>query len=238
MSVKLRKLIAHYEAEKAALIAQRAECLEEWDYGMARRFTKALAVVSQQLHTLYHLHDPQHEKKARLAKRIELLAASTALNTGYLHRYELERIAVAQQELDALQALTREQTAAPQATQLQEALMRLLQGPITAFTLVFDPVKRLYCNCRLVRRTLLLILPEVQRHRASHLLRKKQLRFLQGLGFRLYDQQDKLILITPFAVPEDVAHVKSILARLALDGLLYQELLEHAYISYREPDMR
>ena len=48
---------------------------------------------------------------------------------------------------------------------------------------------------------------------------------------------DYLMLITSFALPEDVVIVKTILARLAIDGLLYQELLEHAYISYREPDI-
>ena len=192
MSARLQKLIAHYEAEKAALIAQRAECLEEWDYGMAQRFTKALAVVYQQLHVLQHLHDPLHEQKEYLAKRIEQLKLNTALNTGYRQRFELELLAEAQQEIAALQAQALEQSAAPRATQLHESLTLLLQGRITAFTLVFDSVKRLYCSCRLVRRTLLILLPEVRRHQASHLLRRKQLRALKGLGFRLYDQKDKL----------------------------------------------
>lgn len=235
MSSKLQKLIAQYEAEEAALIAERAERLGEWDYGMARRFTKALAVVHRQLHTLKSLADPLHNEKQHAADYIKRLEEGTDQDARLPPKYRLQMLASARERLAALQAQARPSAPAAKATQLNEALHKLLQGQIAAFALVIAPRNRLACNLRLVRRTLLVTMPEIQRHRAEYRIGKKQLRFLQSLGFRLYDQRDKLLLHTSFATAEDVAKVKAILVRLVLDGFYYWESAEDSYISYWEP---
>lgn len=56
----------------------------------------------------------------------------------------------------------------------------------------------------------MITLPQVQRHQASYLLGKKQIRALEHIGFRLYDQKDKLILFLPCSTPVDLVEVKKV----------------------------
>ncbi|MDO7852323.1 hypothetical protein [Hymenobacter convexus] len=234
MSSRLQKLIAHYEAEEALLLAERAERLEEWDYGMAHRFTKALAEVYEQLHILNNLADPLHDEKQRAADMLKRLENRSVEEAEYLQQYRQKQLVEARARLAALQAQARPNSAGAKSNHIEETLTMLLHGQIAGFSLVINPQQRLACNLRLVRRTLLITVPEIRRHRAEYRIQKKQLRFLQSLGFRLYDQRDKLLLYTSFAVPEDIVKVKTLLARLVLDGFYYQEMVEHSYISYWE----
>lgn len=208
--------------------------MEEYDYGMAHRFTNCLTVAYQQLQVLYHLQDPWREAKTFAARQINRMESSLLNSTGSLHRFYLERLAEERNKLAEFQAQANARAAALPVTQLHEVLTKLLQGRISAFTWMIDPNKRLQFNIRLVRQTMLIILPEIQRHRADYVIEKKQIRLFQALGFRYYDQRDKLLLFTPFTLSEDVARVKTILARMMLDGFTDRELFEHSFISYRE----
>ncbi|MBO2007532.1 hypothetical protein [Hymenobacter negativus] len=73
MSSKLEKLIAHHEAEHAALIVQIDEYVEEMQYKMAHHLSKGLSLVSQKLHVLQNLKDKFYDDKENIARSISLL---------------------------------------------------------------------------------------------------------------------------------------------------------------------
>ncbi|WP_208173069.1 hypothetical protein [Hymenobacter negativus] len=86
----------------------------------------------------------------------------------------------------------------------QEVLRKLLANEIAQFKLTLDEYNTFYCNFRLVRRTLIMSIPEINRHRSDNRFRKKQLAHMERLGFRLYDHKDKLMLFLPYSKEEDL----------------------------------
>ncbi|HEX8658811.1 MAG TPA: hypothetical protein VF690_14805 [Hymenobacter sp.] len=164
MSSKLRKLIAHYEAEKRQLQALIAEFVDEKDYAMAHRHAKALRMVEEKLLTYHKLADPLHETKEFRRKNIESLKKK--IEAGIPQRqlgYYLERLLQEQQSLDELSRVVEATPGEPRQTTLQKTLLKLLDGKIEKFTLVIDEAQRLYCTIHLVRRTLIITFPQIRR---------------------------------------------------------------------------
>ena len=230
MSSKLEKLIAAYEAEQASLTAEMEECVAEMAYGKANLFFKGLARVNQQLQTLYNIQDKWHDKKERLARAIEFWEERAATEDGYLLRHLTERIGEEKQKLAELQRASAQKASA--SHNVRGALDRLLVGAITNCTLIFQAAQRLNCQLRLVRKTLILTIPEVCRHRANYTLEKRHIRYFKRLGFRLYDKKDKLMLFAPYSTVADVTAVQRILARITFEILSFQELTGETFIKY------
>lgn len=99
---------------------------------------------------------------------------------------------------------------------------------------MIDELQLLYCNIRLARKTLIMSIPEIKRHRIDDRFRKVQLAHMKRLGFRLYDQNDKLMLILPYSKHEELEHVKSVLAQLVFEVFYFKEFSGQAYVSYFE----
>lgn len=238
MPSKISRLISHYEAEQTRLLALIAECTEEHEYALAHRNSKALRTVNQKLQTYYGLADPWHTEKETCLRKMEglnrLLQAEKDAEKEtslYFRRYCAEQILHEQQKLEELNQRTTTANQPPAST-LQEALEKLLNQHIDQFTLMIDDVLGLYCICRRARRTLFITFPQVRRLRAKYALSKKSLKYLQLLGFRFYDQKDKLILFLEFAAPADIGVVKRTLAQIVFEVFYYKQFEGKAYVKY------
>lgn len=232
MSSKLEKLIASYEAERASLTAEMEECAAEMEYGKAHLFFKGLLRVNKQLQTLHNLQDEWYDEKVRRAGAIKLLEAKLADAEAYMRGYYTRYLAAEQEKLVELTRAPAQK--APAGQVVHDVLGRLLVGELAGFTLVLQESTRLYCHIRAVRKTLFMTIPEVRRHRAGYTLQKSHLRKFRSLGFRLYDNKDKLILFAPYSTPEEVSAVQCTLARIAFEVFYFKELAGETFIRYRE----
>ncbi|MDO7849701.1 hypothetical protein Q5H92_25285 [Hymenobacter sp. M29] len=233
MSRKLNQLIAHYEAERDMLSAQVQECVEEADYGMAKRFTKGLFGVNRQLQTLYNLRDSHHDEQKASIRHIESLEQMMQREPQQERPYLADWIASEQKKLAEWQAQAR--SPRPQTTAIAEALRKLLGGRITGFTLHFSQREQLYCTFRLTRRTLIITFPEIKRHRKKYGLPKKRIRGFQRLGFHFYDQGDKLMAFQPLATEAEIGGVIRMLTHIAFELFYFREFEQESYLSYYEP---
>lgn len=230
MNRPLAALIAAYEAEHTTLGAQLAECLADADYKRAHLFQRGLFRVNQLLHTLRRLRDPRHEEKEAAAQRIEKYEQMLAMEEfASVREYLRQQLAEAQATWAALPPVPAR--LAP-GRMLRGLWQRLAAGELAGFELVFSQTERLGCHVRVVRRTLLLTLPELRRHRAAGTLEKRHLRQLYRLGFRPYDHDDKLLLFLPFGAEEERAAARQLLARVALEVLDFGEGNGQAFVRY------
>ncbi|MGI4743070.1 MAG: hypothetical protein ACRYG7_48585 [Janthinobacterium lividum] len=234
MSSKLDIMVAYYEAERSTITALLAECVAETDYKRAHLYQKTLALVSQQLQILGNIKNKWHDEKEKNIRRIEMLEArSVVAATDAMQQYYAELIAVEKEKLVELAHLSAQNN--PVGKVFHATLSKLLAGKITKFILVLNHSARLNCHVRLVRKTVILSLPEIHRHVASHTLCKKQLKQFKYLGFRLYDSKDKLMFFAPYTTPEELNAVKCILARVAFEILYFKGLAGETFITYTEP---
>lgn len=230
MSKKLKTLLAAYEAERASLTAEMEECVADMDYGKARLFFKGLARVNQQLQTLYNLQDNGHDEKERLRHSIKFLEERIISEEEYMRRYLAERLAQEKEQLAELTlAAVSKQIA---GYSVRDVLSKVLAGEITSFRLVFQDSQRLSCYIRLVRKTLMLTISEVRRHKQEYTLEKRQIKALIRLGFKLCDNQDKLMLFAPYSTLEDVRAIQRMLARITFEVFYFKDLAGETFIKY------
>ena len=76
--------------------------------------------------------------------------------------------------------------------------------------------------------------PEARRHAAKYLLYKKNTRILKSLGFRFYNNKDKLIAFLPFSNSVDVGLIRAILARITFDVFYFKEFEGGSFIRLTE----
>ncbi|QKG56334.1 hypothetical protein GKZ68_06595 [Hymenobacter sp. BRD128] len=230
MSTKLKKLLAAYEAERASLTTEMEECVAEMDYGKARLFFKTLARVNQQLQTLYNLQDSGHDEKEQLRHSIKFLEEKIIGEKEYMRRYLAERLAEEKEQLAkfTLAAVSKQTT----GYSVRNVLGKVLAGEITSFILVLQDSQRLNCYIRLVRKTLMLTIPEVRRHKQECTLEKRQIKAFMRLGFKLCDDKDKLMLFAPYSTLEDVQALQHKLARITFDIFYFKDLAGETFIKY------
>jgi hypothetical protein len=230
MSRKLEKLIASYEAEHASLTTELEECVADMDYSRAHLFLKALGKVDQQLQTLFNIRDKWHDEREHLVRWIKYLEEE-ATKEGYSTLgYFKEQINARKEKLAALPSASAQKASA--GHNVHATLISLLAGEITGCTLVFQESRQLHCHIRLVRKTLILTVPEVQRHKADYTLYKNHIRKFKSLGFRLYDSKDKLMLFAPYSTLKEVDAVHLILARITFEIFYFQQLAGETFIKY------
>ncbi|MGY3087015.1 hypothetical protein ACVWYF_000041 [Hymenobacter sp. UYAg731] len=236
MSGKLKRLISYCEAEYRTLTAAIDACVTEGDYGTAQRLAKGMRRVGRKLQILLNLQDPLHGEKQYAIRCIKGLEELSASESGRVLDHYRDWIGAERQKLAALEARATQQTNAPPATALHQALMKLFEAQIDSFTLVLSESERLCLIFKPLRRTLLITLPAVRRHRAAYTLGKRHIRHLQALGFRLDDRQDNLLLWLPFGEKAKINQVKIILAQIAFDCFYFEELQGKSSIRYDEPE--
>ncbi|HEX8330077.1 MAG TPA: hypothetical protein VF629_21250 [Hymenobacter sp.] len=235
MSRKLEKLIAYYEAERNVLTTQLAECMAEDDYASARRFSKGIRLVNQQLQTLLNLQDGRHDERERAVRLIQMFEKMKgAQAAGISAQLYAEHISAAQKRLAELGSRPVMPPTASKPTVLQAVLLKLLNKHIDSFTFVFSTTNRLSCVVKLVRRTSMITLLEVQRLREECLLEKKQIRSLKTLGFKLYDNGDKLIVFLPYTTAADVSALQYLLVKMAFEVFYFKEFTGQSCIKYWE----
>jgi phage terminase Nu1 subunit (DNA packaging protein) len=232
MRTKLEKLIAAYEAERASLTAEMEECVAEMDYGKAHLFFKGLARVNQQLQTLYNLQDKCYDEKEHLTHAIKLFEERLVdvKDGDYTRDYYTQSLADKKEKLAELTQASAQKVSVGQT--VRAMLGKLLVGELATFTLVLQDSERLHCHVKAVRRTLLLTVPEIRRHKANNTLRGSHVRKFLSLGFRLYDSKDKLILFAPYSTLEEVNAVQRILARITFEVFYFKELADETFIKY------
>lgn len=230
MRTKLEKLIATYEAERVSLTAEMEECVAEMDYGKAHLFFKGLARVNQQLQTLYNLKDKGHDEKEHLVQSIKFLEERLASEEGYMHRYLTERVTEAKEKLTELNQLSTQKVTVGHV--VRDVLSKLAAGEITGFVFVILDSKRLCCYFRLVRKTLILSIPEIRRHREEYTLNKRNVRQLKKLGFKLFDDKDKLMLFASYSTLEEANTIQITLARIIFDVFYFKGLEDETFIKY------
>jgi hypothetical protein len=149
---------------------------------------------------------------------------------GYMRRYLTERVAEAKQELAELNLVSTQEVTVGHT--VRDVLSKLLTGEITGFTLVLHQANQLNCHIRLVKKTLILTLSEVRRHRDSYMIKEKDINFFKRLGFQLYDNKDKLMLFAPYSAEEHVKVVQLLLARITFDIFYFKEFAGETFIKY------
>ncbi|MFD1468633.1 hypothetical protein ACFQ48_10390 [Hymenobacter caeli] len=229
MSIKLKKLLAAYEAERTSLTAEMEECVAEMDYGKAHLFFKALARINQQLQTLNSLQDERHDEKEDLMHSVKFLEELVDAE-DYMRDYHKELLAEAKEKLAELNRFSTQK--APAEHVVRGIMVKLLAGEMSGFTLIFEASQRLSCHIKLVRKTLILTVPEIRRHRASSTLEKRHIRNFKRIGFRLYDNKDKLMLFAPYSTLAELAAVQCVLARVTFEVFYFKELAGETYIKY------
>jgi hypothetical protein len=230
MSSKPKKLIVAYEMERASLTAEMEECVAEMDYKKANLFFKALAGVNQQLQTLYNLQDDGHDEKEHLRRSINFLEERITGDEEYIRPYFAEQLAEKKEKLIELSsALIPKQK---QGSLVRDVLKEVLAGKITSFIIVLQDSQRLSCYIRLVRKTLMLTIPEIRRHKDEYTLEKRQIKKLKRLGLKPYDNKDKLMLFAPYSTLEDVQTIQRILARITFEVFYFKELAGETFIKY------
>ena len=201
---------------------------------MAHRCFKEIQLLSQRLHVLYKFEDELFKEKDDFRNRIARLEESLKLNeAAYMAGYLATELATA---TNKLRVLLSKQPVPPApanpGTVLHDALRRLQQRELAGFTLVLNAQTRLQCTVRLARKTLLITLPEVHRHRTEYSLCKHRLNRLRGLGFRYYDQKDKMLLLVSFFTPRDVISVETIFARMVFEVFSNGESIGNSFVKY------
>ena len=235
MSSKLSKLIAYHETARSQLLAQIADFLAESEYSLAHRHSKALRIVEEKLRTYHALADPLHDEKALRIKNIERLKKHIAAGTSNVQlSYYLERLLQEQQRLDELNQAVAATPGQSKKSILQDVLSKLLERKIDKFTLIIDEAEGVHGTIQLVRRILIIDFLHIQRLVTNCVLCKKQIKYFQSLGFRLYDSKDKLMLFLPYSTKEDLFTVKTILARIVFEAFAPKAFSETAYVKYVE----
>ena len=231
MSSKLKKLIASYEAERDSLTIEMEECVAEMDYPRVHLFSKALGRISQQLQTLYNLQDKWYDEKEELEHWIKLsekhLAAGDEDNMQDYYAY---RIAIKKEKLAELSRATVQKSSLQSL--VHETLLKLLSKELQSFALIILDSRRLFCHIRLIRKTLILTVPEIRRHQIDYTLQKRHLRKFKSLGFRSYDNKHKQMLFAPCSTLEEVNGVQLILARITFEVFYFKELAGETFIKY------
>ncbi|RSK50167.1 hypothetical protein [Hymenobacter rigui] len=222
-------LLNYYTREQRALAKQLREALQEQDYRLAARIQKGQHLVKHQIHLLQLLQNKHADELEQVDRWIRFLQrAITAkqephgLHHEMLLNYEQQR----QKLLDAA-------SSPPTNTSvLQELMKQLLAGDLAAFTLVLSKSTRLCLSIRRVRRTLILTLPELIRHRQESTIRPVHLRRLRNLGFTYYDHKDKLLAFQPLATAEDLAHSMQLLMKITCLVFDFQDLHNDTEVRY------
>lgn len=231
MSSKLEKLIAFYEAERNSIKAELEERLAERDYSRVHLFSKASDRISQQLQTLYNLQDKWYDEKEQLEHWIKLLEKSLVAGDEHnMSEYYAYRIAAEKESLAELSDTAVQKS--PLGSLLHKMLLKLLSKELGSFILVLLNSRKLLCHIRLARNTLILTIPEVRRHRADYTLQERQIKKFKSLGFRLYDNKDKLMLFAPYSTLEEVDAVQLILARITFEVFYFKQLAGETFIKY------
>ncbi|MVN75819.1 hypothetical protein GO988_05715 [Hymenobacter sp. HMF4947] len=230
MSTKLEKLLAAYEAERVSLTAEMEECVAEMEYGKAHLFFKGLARMNQQLQTLYNMQDKGYDEKEDLANTIKFLEEGMTGEEAYMRQRFAELLVEKKVRLAELSQVPAQKPTAGYA--VRDVLSKVLAGKITGFTLVFHESQCLNCHIKLVRRTLILTIPEIRRHKENYTLEKRHIRKLKRLGFKAYDNKDKLILFAPYSTMEDVQAIQRILACITFEVFYFKELEGETFIKY------
>jgi hypothetical protein len=231
MSSKLEKLLVSYTTERDSIMSELEERAAEKDYSRVQLFSKALNHINQQLQTLYNLQDKWYDEKGQIERWIKLLEeSSVAGDENRMQDYYACKIAIEKEKL-AERSNTAVQKSPP-GSLLHELLLKLLSKELESFTLVLLDSQKLICQIRLVRKTLILTVPKVRRHSASYTLSKSRIRKLKSLGFRLYDNKDKLMLFAPYSTLEEVEAVQRVLARITFEVFYFKALAGETFIKY------
>lgn len=229
MNDKLILLLNYYMREQRALAKQLREAAQERDYRIAARIQEGQYLVTQQLQTLRTLHNPHAKELDGLDRQIRYLKKTMARiptetrpYAEMLRNYEQEK-----QQLEvALPAPN------PATTVLRECMEKLLAGQIKGFNLVLSKSTRLSVFIRRVRRTAILTLPELIRHRREYTIHKQHLRQLHHLGFTKYDHKDKLLAVVPMSSAEDMEQIMHLWLQIACVVFDLREFRNDSEIRY------
>jgi hypothetical protein len=231
MRSKLEILLASYEAARDSIKAELEECVAEADYSRVYLFSKALGRINQQLQTLYNLQDKWYDEKKQLERWVKVLEKNLAAgDEDNMQGYYAYKIATEKNKLAELRNTAAQKS--PHENLVHELLLKLLSKELESFTLVILNSRKLLCHIRLARRTLILAIPEVHRHRITYTLQKRHIRKFKSLGFRLYDNKDKLMLFAPYSTLEEVDTVQRVLARITFEVFYFKALAGETFIKY------
>ncbi|SHK72483.1 hypothetical protein [Hymenobacter psychrotolerans] len=89
---------------------------------------------------------------------------------------------------------------------------------------------------QLVRKTVIVTIPDIQRLKAEWVLDKNQLRQLRSLGFRTYANGDKRKAFLPCFTTEDAAAIQLLIMKICLEVFYFKQFEGQAQIKYVEPD--
>ena len=234
MNNKLRKLLTHYQQERDKLQLLIDSCVAEEEYKLAQRYSKGLVQLNQKLQTLHNLADPLHDEKQRHTAVIARMKAILPDEAGAEHAFVREFLKEEEDKLAQLQEMPVSRLSYSGHSHLQETLNKLFEKRIESFTLLFGAAAGLVCSIKLVRKTVLVTIPNMQRLRKDYLVQKSHVRQLQGLGFRFFDNRDKLVAFLPCFTSEDAAAIKLLLVKICFDVFYFRQFEGQAQIKYVE----
>lgn len=236
MNNKLRKLLTHYQQERDTLQLLIDSCVEEKEYKLAQRYSKGLRQLNQKLQTLHNLADPLYDEKQYHTAIITGIKAILPDNAGAEHAFNREILKEEEDKLAQLQEMPTSRIPHSGQSHLQETLKQLFEKRIESFTLAFGAAADFSCSMKMVRKTVLVTIPDMRRLRNDYLVQKSQVRQLQGLGFRFYDNRDKLMAFLPCFTSEDAVAIKLLLVKICFDVFYFRQFGGQVQIKYIEPN--
>ncbi|QNH63856.1 hypothetical protein [Hymenobacter sediminicola] len=235
MNNKLRKLLTHYQQERDKLQLLIDSCVEEGEYKLAQRYSKGLVQLNQKLQTLHNLADPLHDEKQRHTAVIARIKAILPAEAGAEHAFDKAFLQEQEGKLAQLQEMPASRMPHSGQSHVQETLNKLFEKRIESFTLLFGAAAGFSCSMKMVRKTVLVTIPDMRRLRNDYLVEKSQVRQLLGLGFRFFDSRDKLVAFLPCFTSEDTAAIKLLLVKICFDVFYFRQFEGQAQIKYVEP---
>jgi len=213
----LDELIQILEKEKTLLKNTISEHLNEGDYRVANRYSKGLAEVSARLSILYQFRDPYKQEVDRLAQQKKSLTKQIDKykNNEFMTDYLLDQL---NQMNDQTREIVARNIEPFQDTQhIDDALFDIAAGVINSFQLIF---KDKLIDIKFERKPgdiLDMSIGPAKALRKIYLMRKRNKRALESLGFHLESSRERYVYHYDLKTFKDALVIKTLLARLFYD---------------------
>jgi hypothetical protein len=227
----LQTLIRILEEEKSNLLKLIDNSVKDQEYLFAHFHFEALRQVNSQLQTLKNLGDELYDEKNSKLETIEgLKKLLETEKSDRIKEYLNKQIGRYYEDLQRLNEIT----PAPKQESTQHILdnyFNLLFGKkIRLFRLVLNKGDNLALEIKRIKGTIRVTLSNVNRLIKEHILFDERIHKLMGLGFKLSDKRDKLVLTLTGDKNELKEKLRTILLIIVFEVFYYREFIGQTYI--------
>jgi hypothetical protein len=224
-------LILAFEEEKSKLEALIKDCLEDFegpDYRLANHHQRALLQTQQVLRVLYNYEDEFFEEKERLSRNISLLEKQVADRDSPFLEERLKELKI---KLEKLKAVPKTNTDASEQNILQTALIDIVNKNVKKFRFILNNAKNLYLEFLTVRKTIKIVLPNINFHIKQNTLYESEITAFLKIGFE-WIGRNKLEISFTNEGEITVERIKFLLVKVIFQILYPENYRDESYIEF------